>query len=170
MKFEPYKRYLPVLVLVAMVAAGLWLLPGDAKAPAQRPVDPADPELMDTTPVEYGWMLLKLLLVLAGICGLAWLSLRWILPRLYGSPGSDVRHIRILENYRLDNRRSLCLVSVAGEILLLAASEQGIHFLTRVEKDLAALAAPAPAPPAAPAPAVPERKPSFIEVLLRKKS
>ncbi len=169
MKFEPYKRYLPILVLVAMVAAGLWLMPGDSKPQSQRPAGPADPELPDTTPVEYGWMLLKLLLILAGICGLAWLSLRWILPRLYGPQGGDARHIRILENYRLDNHRSLFLVNVAGEILLLAASERGLHFLTRVEKDLAALDASGPAPPDAPAPAGPERKPSFIEVLLRKK-
>ncbi len=169
MKFEPYKRFLPVLVLIAMVAAGLWLLPGDAKAPAQSSSDHGDSDQPGKTLMDYGSMLLQLLLVLAGICGLAWLSLRWVLPRLYGSPGSDVRHIRILENYRLDNRRSLFLVNVAGEILLLAASEQGIHFLTRVEKDLDALAAPGPTPPAAPAPAVPERKPSFIEVLLRKK-
>ncbi len=114
-------------------------------------------------------MLLKLLLILAGICGLAWPKPAVDPAATLRPQGGDARHIRILENYRLDNHRSLFLVNVAGEILLLAASERGLHFLTRVEKDLAALDASGPAPPDAPAPAGPERKPSFIEVLLRKK-
>lgn len=157
---QPLRRYLPVLVLVALVLAGLFLFPD--RPPSAEAGKAADQPLLPAA--EYAFMLLKLVAILAGICGLAWLSLRWFLPKFYGSTGpAGTRHIQVIEHHRLDPHRGLLLVKVGGETFLLAASERDIRFLARLEKGLPALPEERPgetgekAPPKTP-----------FEVLLRK--
>ena len=157
---QPLRRYLPVLVLVAFVLAGLFLFPERSPSPeagkaADQPVMPA---------AEYAFMLLKLVAILAGICGLAWLSLRWLLPKFYGSTSpAGTRHIQVIEHHRLDPHRGLLLVKVGEETFLLSASEREIRFLARLEKGLPALPEEHPGATADKAPP----KPPF-EVLLWK--
>jgi len=79
------------------------------------------------------WMLIQFLLIFGGICGLAWLSLRWLLPKLYGSRGVTSSQIQLVDTYRFDSRRSLMLVEVRGKSFLLAGSEQGIKLLARLD-------------------------------------
>jgi len=133
---QPLRRYIPVLALVALVLIGLFLFP--ERAPSAEAGKPADQPLMPAA--EYAFMLLKLVAILAGICGLAWLSLRWLLPKFYGSASpAGTRHIQVIEHHRLDPHRGLLLVQVGEEAFLLAASERDIRFLARLEKGLPAL-------------------------------
>jgi flagellar biogenesis protein FliO len=130
---KPLRRYLPVLALLALVLAGLFLFPSEPPAPqeVQTPDQPIIPAS------EYAFMLLKLVAILGGICGLAWLSLRWLLPKFYGSQNpTAARHIQVIEHHRLDPHRGLLLVKVGPETFLLAASERDIRFLARLEHEL----------------------------------
>jgi flagellar biogenesis protein FliO len=92
------------------------------------------------------WLLLQFILIFGGICGLAWLSLRWLLPRIYGANVSKSDQIKLLDTYRFDARRSLLLVEVRGKEYLLAGSEQGIQLIARVDDDNPGDAAEVPRP------------------------
>ena len=142
MTFAAYKKYLPVLVMLIMIVVGLLLFDAPppqgtdiATMPAAGTAEAA-PLPYPSTATDIGLMLLKLVLVLGGICGLAWISLRWLLPRMYGSRTTEGRHIHVIEDYRLDPKKSLFLVEVRGEVFLLAGSEQGIQFISRIDGPL----------------------------------
>lgn len=139
MKPESLKRYAPLLALVVIVLLGLVVF---------RPAAPSSSGGEGLEGLEVGagfgdllFLLLQTALVLGAICGLAWLSLRWLLPRLYGSSAAEGGgQIRVVETHRLDSRRGLYLVEVRGRAFLLAGSEQGIRLLAALDE---------PPPPAA---------------------
>jgi flagellar biogenesis protein FliO len=160
-----WKRYLPVLVLVLIVVVGMLIyddrpdpvtstptgITGQGEARSGLPAIQA-PEV-DAPPAQQGetapaslpeddmfgtdvfWLLLQFILIFGGICGLAWLSLRWLLPRIYGTNVSKSDQIRLVDTYRFDARRSLLLVEVRGKEFLLAGSEQGIQLIARLDDD-----------------------------------
>ena len=102
------KRYLPLAGLLVMLGLGAWLF----NEPSPARTAPATAENFGTSGADMFWLLVKMVFILAAVCGLAWLSLRWLLPRLYGTPPGSPRHIRVLETHRLDPHRSLLLVRV----------------------------------------------------------
>jgi|GEM_PF-1170751 len=158
-----WKRYLPLAVLLLMVAAGLLIFdeppPRSTDGPAaitgqgsagsgMASIRPEEITSVAGTPAEaspvalpdedlFGmdivWTLLQFILIFGGVCGLAWLSLRWLLPRIYGAQISKSDQIRLVDTYRFDARRSLLLVEVRGQSYLLAGSEQGIQLIARLE-------------------------------------
>lgn len=101
--------------------------------------------------------------VLGFVCVLAWVVLKWWLPRTYGTAKKGAGHIQVVESFRMDARRQLVLVRVGDEYFLLSSSENGIRFLTRVDHDFSAHAPEAPPPGE-------RRRASAFEILLRKKS
>ena len=127
------KRYLPVAVFIVMIALGFILYGGHSQNVAKnvQPTSQSPDSMQVPTSIDYVWMILKMLLILGGVCGLAWLSLKWILPRMYGptSKFGKSNRIELIESYRLDPRRSLFLVRVDGHLFFLAGSEKGINLL-----------------------------------------
>jgi len=159
MRSPNLKRYLPLAGLIVMLGLGVWLL----NEPAPTQPAPASAADFGTSGADLFWLLVKTVFILAAVCGLAWLSLRWLLPRLYGAPPGSTRHIQVLETHRLDPHRSLLLVRVGEEVFLLAAADRGLQFLSRIERGLPEETASPPEP------APPDRKPpSAFEALLRK--
>jgi len=83
------------------------------------------------------------LVALAGVLVLAFVTLKVILPRMFGMRSPARGPIRVLANYALEPRRTLYLVEVASEVFLLATGESGVSYLAAVppEKVAEALAA-----------------------------
>ncbi len=61
--------------------------------------------------------------LLAAVCILAWVVLRWGAKRGFALSGQGAR-VRVIERIALDARRSLYLVRVGDKILLLGAGDQ----------------------------------------------
>ena len=86
----------------------------------------------------------KVLLMLGGVLVLAWAGLRFWLPKMGGLHGLRSDLIEVVARQSIEARKTLYVVRAGSRHLLLAASEQGVHFLQEVEVDPAA-----PAPPPA---------------------
>ena len=73
-------------------------------------------------PGGYGVVLLQTLLALAGVCGLAWVVLRWLAQRGLGAGHGGAR-VRVIERVPLDARRTLWLVQVGPKVLLIGGGD-----------------------------------------------
>jgi len=110
----------------------------------------------------YGTFLLESLLILALVCALAWIVIRFGLRRLQpglgGEAGGKGAPLRVVARLPLEPRRTLFIVEAAGKALLVGTTDQG-PMATLAELDPAAVhAAEASAPP----------RRSFLELLRRK--
>jgi flagellar biogenesis protein FliO len=87
----------------------------------------------------------KTLLVLVGICLLALVAVKVLLPRLTGFVTPSSSHIHVLARYPLEPRQTLYLVRTGKTVVLLAASAEAVHFMTTLNpEDFQDIAAPAP--------------------------
>lgn len=84
---------------------------------------------------DYSWVLIKMLFVLGFVCALAFLLLRFLLPR-YGQfgKGSSLL-VSVIGRYPLEPRKTLYVIRVSGNYHLIGASEQGISYLVPVPKE-----------------------------------
>ncbi len=76
-------------------------------------------------------MLASLALVLGAIFLVQALSRRWLNMR--GGGGGESRHIRLVETRYLAPKKSLMLVEVGGEYLLLSDGNEGVRLIKQVE-------------------------------------
>lgn len=72
----------------------------------------------------------KTLLVLGGICLLALVAVKVLLPRLTGAATSTSSHIQVFARYPLEPRKTLYLVRTGKAVVLLASSAEGVHMMT----------------------------------------
>lgn len=105
--------------LVLLLAAG----PGDAS-----PLPTADLP-------SYGGLLLKTILALVIVIGLAYASLRWGLPKLLPGRARGGGEIRVLDRQYLDGRRQVVLVKAYGRYLLLGVGDGSITLLTELDAE-----------------------------------
>lgn len=80
--------------------------------------------------------LLQTLVVLAFVCGLAYVVLRVVLPRL-GVSRSPKGMMRVVDSVSLEPRRNLFVVEVAGRWMLVASSEAGVQMISELNADAA---------------------------------
>ncbi len=73
---------------------------------------------------------------LAIVCGLVYLIFRVILPRLSFNYSSN-NMIRVVDRVAIDSRKSLCVVEVAGQWMLVAVTEKGVEKICDLDKDSA---------------------------------
>lgn len=75
---------------------------------------------------------IETLVALGIVCGLAYVVLRWILPKitLTKTQGSI---IRIVDATSLEPRKMLYIVEVAGRWMLLASSDAGINLIEELD-------------------------------------
>jgi flagellar biosynthetic protein FliO len=124
---------------------------GVLAAQAQQVAAPGD------VPGGYGQYLLTSLLVLALVCALAWVALRFGLRRLFPAArvGAD-GPIKVVARAPLDGRQALYIVEVGGKTLLVGAGDRPLT--TLAELDAQAVAEAVAAAP---------RPTTFAEVLRR---
>jgi flagellar protein FliO/FliZ len=84
----------------------------------------------------FAWMLLQTLLALGLVCLLIYALFRWVLPRL-GASGSLRGMVRVVDVLKLEPRKSLYIVEVAGRWLLIASSEAGVQLISELEAEKA---------------------------------
>ena len=94
-----------------------------------------------------GGALTQMLVVLGGVCLLAYLLLGKVLPRLMRVqiPEAPRRILKVIDRVALDQRGSLLIVAIGDSYFLVGASQGGIDLISRLETDvvLAALENPA---------------------------
>jgi flagellar biogenesis protein FliO len=82
-------------------------------------------------PLSGGWIeYAKLMFVVGGILILAFLTLRFWLPRMAGVGRPSSGPIRVLAHHPLEPRKALYVVGVGKTMLLMATSEAGIQLMT----------------------------------------
>lgn len=146
----------PRLILVLSVlglSQPAWPVPNDAGNEAvvdsERPVSaqPSDgpgwePTRNPGSPFEQepgmGWLLMRTLVVLALVVGLAYLTLNWglrklMLPGSVNGAGSSL--LTVIERLVIEPKRSLYVVQAAGEYWLLASSEQGFSTVSKLSTE-----------------------------------
>lgn len=79
----------------------------------------------------YGGMLAQMLVALAVVCALAFVTLKWGLKRLVsgGRPGA---RMEVLDRLPIEPRRSVVVVRVGARTLVLGSSEAGVELLTEL--------------------------------------
>ncbi|MFU8805783.1 MAG: FliO/MopB family protein [Bradymonadaceae bacterium] len=82
-------------------------------------------QVIPDAPMGYGLLLLRMMLMLGVVCGLAFISLRWGLKRFVDS-GSNTRALHVVARLPLEPKRSLLVVRVASRHLLIGTSEAGL--------------------------------------------
>jgi flagellar biogenesis protein FliO len=96
---------------------------------------PADPLAGINTPlIEY----VQVMLVLAGVLAIAYVTLRFGLPRFFGLRGSARGPIETVARYRLEPKKTLYLVKVGSQMFLIGTSEGQVEYLTGVAAENAA--------------------------------
>ncbi len=76
-------------------------------------------------------MVAALAVVVGLILVLSWLGGRWL--NTGGGPAAGNRYIRVVETRYLAPKKSLFLVEVAGEYLLLASSGEQLNFIKQID-------------------------------------
>lgn len=94
-------------------------------------------------------MMLRTAAGLALVCGLCYVIVRIVMPRLFAlRPGGAAGAVRVVCAVTLEPRRRLYVVEIAGQWMVLSASEAGVNLVTLLERAAAeeatrSLAAPA---------------------------
>jgi flagellar protein FliO/FliZ len=81
------------------------------------------------------WMMVQTIFVLAFMCGLAYVVLR-VLPRRAGGVSLSSM-VQVIDRVPLDQRKSLYVVKVAGQWLLIGSSETGVHLISELDPKVA---------------------------------
>lgn len=81
------------------------------------------------------WMMFQTIFVLAFMCALAYVALR-VLPRRAGGVSLSSM-VQIVDRVPLDQRKSLYVVKVAGQWLLIGSSEAGLHLISELDPKVA---------------------------------
>ena len=85
-------------------------------------------------PISQGWLdYAKTLHVLGAILILAFVVVRFWIPRLAGFRTLSSEHIEVLARYSLEPRKTLYVVRAGKAMILLASSEQGVQFMTALD-------------------------------------
>lgn len=95
-------------------------------------------EVMAATPVvetpSYGWVLIRMVLMLGAVCILAWVSLKWGLKR-WVTPDAKAGPMQVLARLPLEPRRTINLIKVGQRVLVVGSSEHGMHALGDLSLD-----------------------------------
>lgn len=99
-------------------------------------LDANQPQQPDLNVIGDTWsltvMVLKMCLTLGAVCILAFLVLRYGLPRLTGlQPQGNL--VRVVTRFPLEPQKSLYIVEVAGKSLLLGVTSDRIDLLTQLD-------------------------------------
>ena len=77
--------------------------------------------------MDYGWMLLRMIGVLAAVCALAFVVLRWGLQRMAPVNADSAGRLEVIERLGLGPKQSLLVVRAGEQYLLVGISEGGFE-------------------------------------------
>ncbi len=83
----------------------------------------------------FGWMLLRMTLILAAVCALAYAFLRWGVKRLVPFDPDKSGHLQMMERLPVGPKRAILVVRAGGEYILVGSSEAGFERLARLNPD-----------------------------------
>lgn len=89
-------------------------------------------------PIQFGWMFVKMIGVLAILVILLLFVGRYLLPRLgkgRWAIGQKGRLISVVDRFALEPRKNIYLLKVAKKYLLVGTGDHSIHALTELEKE-----------------------------------
>lgn len=92
---------------------------------------------LQESPVEeinFGMLILRMLLFLGLVLVIIWLFLRKFLPMISRMPSLRNRNVKILERLPLDTKRSLLVVEVQERVYLLGSAEGQINVLMELDR------------------------------------
>ena len=90
----------------------------------------------DITAVGSGFLdYVKLLLVLCGILILAWVTLRYLLPRFLGMNSGSTGPIQVLARYSIEPKKTLYVIKAGQDVLLIGSSDNGLQLLKQMDPD-----------------------------------
>lgn len=96
----------------------------------------AQTETLTTPDSSPGWLMAKFFLATLLIILLAWVVIRFLLPRFYGIRKSQSK-FKILERFPLEPRKTLYLIQVGKKNIVLGTSEHGMNKIDEIrEEDL----------------------------------
>jgi flagellar biosynthetic protein FliO len=82
------------------------------------------------------WTFIQTIVALGFVCLLAYVLLRYVLPRV-NVAGNSKSMVRVIDRTPIDQRRSLLVVEVTGRWLLLGSSEAGMHLISELDPEKA---------------------------------
>lgn len=85
--------------------------------------------------MDYGWMLVRMVLVLAAVCALAYGLLRWGLRRLAPMQNAESANLEVVEQLGVGPKRSIMVVRAGDDYLLVGCSEAGFEALGRLDPE-----------------------------------
>jgi flagellar biogenesis protein FliO len=77
----------------------------------------------------------KMLLILLGVCLLALVVVKLLIPRIAGLAPSTSNHIQLFARYPLEPRKMLYLVRAGKAVVLLASSGDSVHYMTSLSPE-----------------------------------
>lgn len=78
---------------------------------------------------------LEVLLALGGVLVLAYVVLRVVLPRMFGMTALRNGPIQVVARYPLEPKKTLYLVKMGAQVILIASSESQVQYLTTVPQE-----------------------------------
>jgi flagellar protein FliO/FliZ len=106
----------------------------DARVMAEPQVPVSEPPDLAKEELNLGWTLVRTLLVLAIVVGLAWLTLNVGLRRLLGiRAASGTSMVSVLERVMLDQKRTLFVVEAAGEVMLIGGGDSHLSLIAKLD-------------------------------------
>lgn len=113
-------------LVLPLATACLTLLTGATALAVEPPVaQAAAEELTGVAPTSYGFLMLRMMLMVGVVCALAMVTLRWGLKR-FVNPSSESKALAVIARLPLEPKRSLLVVRVATRHLIIASSEAGL--------------------------------------------
>jgi flagellar protein FliO/FliZ len=82
------------------------------------------------------WTFLQTIVALGFVCLLAYVLLRYVLPRVNVASNSK-SIVRVVDRVPIDQKRSLYVVEVTGRWLLLGSSETGMNLISELDAEKA---------------------------------
>ncbi len=87
--------------------------------------------------VDFTWMFIKVIIVLAFVCVIAFAVIKYVLPRASFIKQGKNSQIELVERFALEPRKSLYILRVGSRFLLLGSSENSLNSLMELSrKDL----------------------------------
>lgn len=126
----PRQKLTAAVLLFSLLATGALFAMRETSQSASNP--------LDSTPLYFFGVFIKLAGVLLLIVAVAVIARRWTNP---GSQGERVQMLRLVETVRLSPKQALHLVEVGDKQILIGATDQSISLITPIEISTKALPA-----------------------------